>query len=332
MDRGELLFWAAFAGLMAVGALFRAIEWLNERREKLRDSDPERYLQIWAARNDVPPRIATVQLNTRCPRCREPTYGVPIPAHQLSLPPLPAAWRCCRKCGLEEPVFAKHPWTKEQADQQLAAEERQARLTEEREIIQRELERRRKEKISRLEDLLSMTGAQFERAVAEILEANGFSETEVVGGSGDLTVDVICKDPQGKPLAVQCKRYQDKPIGSRELQTFIGMINVHHRIAAGMYVTTSRYTAPAQVLAKQHKIRLVDRKGLLNMAKALEPQEAPVDIEKLEAWSIMQKEAQRAQQRRRKTNLDREEERRRRARHYARLNAQLNATQRNRRT
>jgi restriction system protein len=46
---------------------------------------------------------------------------------------------------------------------------------------------------------------------------------------------------------VQCKRYTPgNHIGSRTMQTFIGMAYVHHKADRAIFVTTSTYTDEAQ--------------------------------------------------------------------------------------
>jgi restriction system protein len=60
---------------------------------------------------------------------------------------------------------------------------------------------------------------------------------------------------------VQCKRYApDNLVGSPVIQSFIGMVKIHHKADLGIFVTTSGYTLPAMNLAKEHAdyLRLID--------------------------------------------------------------------------
>ena len=110
-----------------------------------------------------------------------------------------------------------------------------------------------------LDDYHSLSPAQFEQAVARLLARLGYSRVRRVGGTGDLAVDIVCRDRDGRSVAVQCKRYAPhRQVGSQEMQQFIGMMTVHHHADQGVYVTTSRFTQPARELGTQHGIELID--------------------------------------------------------------------------
>jgi restriction system protein len=84
----------------------------------------------------------------------------------------------------------------------------------------------------------------------------------VIGGRGDLGVDVQAMDPQGRTVGIQCKRYSASTrVSSREMQLFFGML-VHHQLERGIYVTTSTFTDAARALARGHEIELFDREWL----------------------------------------------------------------------
>lgn len=114
--------------------------------------------------------------------------------------------------------------------------------------------------------LLRSTPTDFEETVARLLSGAGFRKVRRTGGSGDLTVDVIAHDRAGRFVVVQCKRYlPGRLVGSSEMQTFIGMMTVQHHASYGIYATTSGYTRPAQVLARQHGITLIDGQALADL-------------------------------------------------------------------
>ncbi len=118
---------------------------------------------------------------------------------------------------------------------------------------------RRRFRTQTLGELLAMTPAQFEQAVADLLHDLGYQDVRRVGAAGDLHVDVWARDHEGKRVAVQCKRYAPGlKIGSPEMQTFIGMIYRHHQAERGIYVTTSQFSEPAQELARHQRIWLID--------------------------------------------------------------------------
>lgn len=120
--------------------------------------------------------------------------------------------------------------------------------------LHRRLRRRRT-----LDRLISGTPTEFEETVARMMRGQGFRGVRRTGGAGDLTADVVATDRAGRTVVVQCKRYQTgRTVGSKELQTFIGMQRIHHEADYGIYVTTASFTRPARELAERHGITLVD--------------------------------------------------------------------------
>jgi hypothetical protein len=138
-----------------------------------------------------------------------------------------------------------------------------------------EAERIRQAEISRrktLDGLLSLSPTEFERAVGAMLVTYGYSHVKHTGGAGDLAADLICFDSDGNRIVVQCKRYAvNNLVGSREVQMFIGMAQVHHRATRGLFVTTSDFTQPARTLGNSHRefLTLIDGKLLTKMMQRL---------------------------------------------------------------
>lgn len=121
-------------------------------------------------------------------------------------------------------------------------------------------------RVKTIGELLMLNPAQFEEAIATLLRDHGYGSVERVGRSGDLGVDLTCRDREGRSVAVQCKRYgPGRRVGSKDLQLFIGMTVVHHRVERGVYVTTSSFTQPAADLAKRHRIELIDGERLARL-------------------------------------------------------------------
>lgn len=110
-----------------------------------------------------------------------------------------------------------------------------------------------------------------------------------VGGSGDLNADVTARDPQGRSVVVQCKRYAvGNRIGSPAIQTFIGMAHVHHKAERGIFVTTSSYTDDARALARQHGLTLWDGSDLTRMvSRTGRGRPSPLSVTSEEfVWSV----------------------------------------------
>ncbi|MEM0029491.1 MAG: restriction endonuclease [Candidatus Nitrosocaldus sp.] len=130
--------------------------------------------------------------------------------------------------------------------------------------------RKSKERIRRLtiERLRSMQPKEFEYTVADILRAMEYKDVRIVGGSGDLAVDITARHGKDK-VVVQCKRYTSKKVTSPEMQMFIGMMLTEYNARKGIYVTTSSFTQDAIELARRHGIELWDGNTLAEMVSRL---------------------------------------------------------------
>ncbi len=130
--------------------------------------------------------------------------------------------------------------------------------------------RKSKERLKRLtlERLKGMDPKEFEHAVADLLRVIGYRDVRVVGGSGDLAVDITAKHGKDK-VVVQCKRYTGKKVTSPELQMFIGMMLTEYKATKGIYVTTSSFTQDAIELARRHSIELWDGDRLAEIISRL---------------------------------------------------------------
>ena len=117
------------------------------------------------------------------------------------------------------------------------------------------------------EELRALSPYEFEEAVATLFRDLGFRKVRRCGGSGDLSVDIECVSEKDEKVVVQCKRYAPgNNIGSKEIQTFLGMAKIHHRADFGFFVTTSSFTQAARALGDQHvDLTLVDGPALAEM-------------------------------------------------------------------
>jgi len=117
---------------------------------------------------------------------------------------------------------------------------------------------------------LLLDPTQFEEYVAQLLRADGHQHVRRQGGAGDLNVDIACMTPRGEYMVVQCKRFKPgHTVGSPVIQTFIGMVQVHHHAQSSMVVTTSTFTKQAKALARQHNIILVNGEQLVQWANRI---------------------------------------------------------------
>ena len=132
--------------------------------------------------------------------------------------------------------------------------------------IRHRVQGKRRVRIRTLDQLLAMSPARFERAIAGLFRELGYRRVRTVGRSGDLAVDIECRDAGGRALMIQCKRYAPGlKVGSRDVQTFVGMIFMHHRADRGVFVTTSSFTKPAIGLARDQRIELIDGRRLVTL-------------------------------------------------------------------
>lgn len=116
-----------------------------------------------------------------------------------------------------------------------------------------------------------MTGTQFEDLVAALCRRDGCTEVVRVGGAGDNGADVRGLLPDGRSMVVQCKRYAPRnAIPAREIRDLMGALQ-HHGAQVGIFVTTTRFTRPAEDLCRQHGIWALHRDllGLWNSGASL---------------------------------------------------------------
>ncbi len=132
-----------------------------------------------------------------------------------------------------------------------------------------------------LSELRSLSPSQFEVAVAQLLRDLDYRNVSVVGGAGDLARDIRCKDPEGKSVSVQCKKYgEGHSVSSPDVQRFIGMLITEHHAKRGIIVTTTELTEHARNLCRNHEVEVWDSEklpDLLNQAKRRQrPNEKPI--------------------------------------------------------
>jgi restriction system protein len=108
----------------------------------------------------------------------------------------------------------------------------------------------------------TMSGTEFEEHVARLLRAHGYTRVAVVGGASDGGVDLRGQTPDGRPLAVQCKRWR-KPVPPNEVRAFLGALAGGHRGYLGMFVASNGFTREAvreaggaMVLVGRHELGL----------------------------------------------------------------------------
>ena len=103
-------------------------------------------------------------------------------------------------------------------------------------------------------------------AVCEALFAQaGFqTRSQSHGADGGVDIWLHSANAQGPVAVVQCKHWQGKAVGVKEIREFFGVM-ASHQLKRGTYATTSTYTADAQQFAKDNGINAMDGPALLGL-------------------------------------------------------------------
>jgi restriction system protein len=111
-------------------------------------------------------------------------------------------------------------------------------------------------------------------AVCEALFAQaGFStRTQSHGADGGVDIWLHSANAQGPVGVVQCKHWQGKPVGVKEMREFFGVM-ASHKLQRGTYATTSTYTADAKQFAKDNSINALDGPALLALIAKRTPEQ-----------------------------------------------------------
>jgi restriction system protein len=134
-------------------------------------------------------------------------------------------------------------------------------------FVERSLRSARLRSQNQLQDLHDLSWKQFEQVVADAYRSMGYRVQEV-GGQSDGGIDLILRDANNVPIAVQCKRWRKWRVGSPMIREFVGAMVGCPGVQKGIYVTCGAYTPAAVTLAKRRGIELVDGRRLLDIIGA----------------------------------------------------------------
>lgn len=113
---------------------------------------------------------------------------------------------------------------------------------------------RRLGRLPRMERIHAMTGREFELALRQIFERDGWW-VEMTPRSGDFGADLVLRK-EGKRIVVQAKRWK-KPVGVRAIQEALGARDVY-RADEAWVVTQSLFTHAAAEQARASRVVLRD--------------------------------------------------------------------------
>ena len=105
-----------------------------------------------------------------------------------------------------------------------------------------------------------MDGEKFEAFLKKLLEAQGY-KVQLTATSGDYGADLVLVNQQRKRIIVQAKRYNAK-VGIRAVQEIASAKN-YYKADECWVVTNNYFTEPAINLAASNKVKLIDRKRLI---------------------------------------------------------------------
>ncbi|WP_332747492.1 restriction endonuclease [Hydrogenophaga sp.] len=111
-------------------------------------------------------------------------------------------------------------------------------------------------------------------AVCEALFAQAGFETrsQSHGPDGGVDVWLHSKNARGAVSVAQCKHWQSKAVGVKEVREFFGVMS-SHQLKRGTYATTSTFTPDAVAFGKSNGIHLLDGAGLLKQIAQRTPEQ-----------------------------------------------------------
>ena len=114
---------------------------------------------------------------------------------------------------------------------------------------------------------------RFEAVCESLFAQAGFqTRSQSHGADGGVDIWLHSANAQGPVSVVQCKHWQSKPVGVKEMREFFGVMS-SHQLKRGTYATTSTYTADAQQFAKANGIHTMDGPALLALISKRSPEQ-----------------------------------------------------------
>jgi len=114
-----------------------------------------------------------------------------------------------------------------------------------------------------VEQLYALSPREFEHFVAQLFEKRGYA-VEIRGRTGDLGVDLIVKQANGRLAVVQCKRYRHT-VGPDIVRELFGTM-IHERAFHGFLVTTAGISDSARDWAADKPMTLIDGPTLARLS------------------------------------------------------------------
>jgi restriction system protein len=111
-------------------------------------------------------------------------------------------------------------------------------------------------------------------AVCEALftQAGLTSRSQSHGADGGVDIWLYSRSAEAPIAVVQCKHWQGKPVGVKEVREFYGVM-ASHKLQRGIYATTSSYTADALAFAQSNGVTAMDGPALLDLIAKRTPEQ-----------------------------------------------------------
>lgn len=114
---------------------------------------------------------------------------------------------------------------------------------------------------------------RFEAVCEKLFDQAGFeTKSQSHGADGGVDIWLHSRNAEGPVAVVQCKHWQGKAVGVKELREFFGVM-ASNKLTRGTYATTSTYTADAQQFAKDNGVNALDGQGLLALIAKRTPEQ-----------------------------------------------------------
>jgi len=114
---------------------------------------------------------------------------------------------------------------------------------------------------------------RFEAVCESLFGQAGFeTKSQSHGADGGVDIWLHSRNAKGPVAVVQCKHWQGKAVGVKELREFYGVM-ASHQLKRGTYATTSTYTTDAAQFAKDNGINAMDGKALLALIAKRTPEQ-----------------------------------------------------------
>ncbi|MHC0038805.1 restriction endonuclease [Pseudoneobacillus sp. C159] len=130
---------------------------------------------------------------------------------------------------------------------------------------------------SKIKDIDTMTGTQFEYFLKLIFTDQGY-KVQTTKVTGDFGADLVMTKGE-KRIVVQAKRYNSR-VGIKAIQEVVSSI-AHYQANEGWVVTNNEFTDAAIQLAKSNRIKLIERNELIQMLSSLEEQQTAKTIQEV---------------------------------------------------